>query len=226
MCSTAVPSIFSWKKDSPKKRKPPKSWHASANLDNEELETQESNSFDNAFRVVEVKTEVDDHIENYKATKQEAKISELKERMEKLEKKLKEFREAEKDKMKALDIKLRDAQKVVIDLTTRCKEYEKKTFCLNKFKDSKSMAFYTGFPSVELFDAVYDFCDPGEDGENIRYWHSSSTNQNTTVVREPSESVPKPGRHSLLHTKEELFITLCRLRQGFGEEHLAHLYGV
>ena len=88
------------------------------------------------------------------------------------------------------------------------------------------MAFYTGFPSVELFDAVCDFCDPGEDGENIRYWHSSSTNQNTTVVCEPIESVPKPGRRRLLHPKEELFITLCRLRQGFGEEHLAHLYGV
>ena len=233
LCSTAVPYIFSWKKDSPKKRKPPKSRHTGANIDNEELETQESNSFDNAFRAIEVETEVetevDDHIENDRTTKQEENILELKERMENLEKKLKEFREAleaEKDKTKALDIKLRDAQKVVIDLTTRCQEYEKKTFCSNKFKDSKSMAFYTGFPSVELFDAVYDFCDPGEDGENIRYWHSSSTNQNTTVVCEPIESVPKPGRRRLLHPKEELFITLCRLRQGFGEEHLAHLYGV
>ena len=48
--------------------------------------------------------------------------------MEKLEKKPKEFREAleaEKDKTKTLDIKIRDAQKVVIDLTTRCQEYEK-----------------------------------------------------------------------------------------------------
>ena len=51
-------------------------------------------------------------------------------------------------------------------------------------------------------------------------------NQNTTVVCEPIESVPKPGRRRLLHPKEELFITLCRSRQGFGEEHLAHLYGV
>ena len=46
------------------------------------------------------------------------------------------------------------------------------------------MAFYTGSTSGEVFDALYDFCDPGEDGENIRYWHSSSTNQDTTVVSE------------------------------------------
>ena len=44
------------------------------------------------------------------------------------------------------------------------------------------MAFYTGFPSVELFDAVYDFCDPGEDGENIRYWHSSSKSKHNSCV--------------------------------------------
>ena len=36
----------------------------------------------------------------------------------------------------------------------------------------------------------------------------------------------KQGRPRTLPPKEELFITLCRLRQGFGEEHLAHLYGV
>ena len=77
LCFMAVPSIFSWKKDSPKKRKTQKSRHTGANLDNEELETQESNSFDNACRVIEVETEVDDHIENDRTTKQEENISEL-----------------------------------------------------------------------------------------------------------------------------------------------------
>ena len=40
------------------------------------------------------------------------------------------------------------------------------------------------------------FCDSGEDGENIRYWHSSSTGQDTTVRSkndEYLESFPKPG---------------------------------
>ena len=118
LCSPAVASIFSWKKDSPKKRKPPKSRRTGANLDNEELETHESNSFDNAFQVIEVETEVNDHIENDRTTKQEENILELKERMEKFEKKVKEFRKAlevEKNKTKAVDIKLRDAQVVSSD---------------------------------------------------------------------------------------------------------------
>ena len=105
------------------------------------------------------------HIENDRTTKQEENILELKKRMEKLEKKLEEFREAleaEKDKTKALDIKLRDAQKVVIDLTPRCQEYEDKTFCSNKFKDHGGHArakkyrppTFTFFLAVESKDWV------------------------------------------------------------------------
>ena len=116
------------------------------------------------------------------------------------------------------------------NLTTRCENFKKKSFSLNRFKNDKSMGFYTGFTDGEIFDALYNFCDSGEDGENIRYWHSSSTDHDTTVLSENDdeylESFPKPGRPRLLHPKEELFITLCRLRQGFPEEHLAYLYGV
>ena len=116
-----------------------------------------------------------------------------------------------------------------VNLTTRCGNFEKKSFSLNRFKNDKSMGFYTEFTNGEIFDALYYFFDSGEDGENVRYWHSSSTDQDTTVLSENDEyleSFPKPYRPRLPHPKEELFITLCRLRQGFPEEHLAHLYGV
>ena len=43
---------------------------------------------------------------------------------------------------------------------------------------------------------------------------------------ETIELTPKQGRPRLLHPKEELFIVLCRLRQGFPEENLSHLYGI
>ena len=59
------------------------------------------------------------------------------------------------------------------------------------------MGFYTGFANGEIFDALYNFCDPGENGENIRYWHSSSTDQDRTVLSESDEdleSFPKAGR--------------------------------
>ncbi|KAK2556137.1 hypothetical protein P5673_021707 [Acropora cervicornis] len=81
----------------------------------------------------------------------------------------------------------------------------------------------TGFPTVGVFNALLDYCDPGTDDENTRYWHSSSTSQDTTVL---DESSPKAGRPRVLHPREELFIPLCRLRQGFAEDHPAYLYGI
>ena len=35
-----------------------------------------------------------------------------------------------------------------------------------------------------------------------------------------------PGKRRSLKPKEELFLTLCRLRQGFAEEHIANMYGI
>ena len=37
---------------------------------------------------------------------------------------------------------------------------------------------------------------------------------------------PKQGKPKLLKPKEEFFLTLFRLRQGFKEDHLGHLYGI
>ena len=135
--------------------------------------------------------------------------------------------EKQKEKTNALVIKLNEVKQQLVNLTSRYNHLEKKSFSLDRF--SKSMWFYTGFANEEIFDALYNLCDPGENGENIRYWHSSSTGQDRTVISENdeyTETFPKPGRPRLLHPKEELFITLCRLRQGFAEEHLAHLYGI
>ena len=56
----------------------------------------------------------------------------------------------------------------LVNLTTRCGNFEKKSFSLNRFKNDKSMGFYTGFADGEIFDALYNFFDSGEDGENIR----------------------------------------------------------
>ena len=55
----------------------------------------------------------------------------------------------------------------LVNLTTRCDNFEKKSFSLNRFKNDKSMGFYTGFADGEIFHALYNFCDSGEHGENI-----------------------------------------------------------
>ena len=127
---------------------------------------------------------------------QDESMSELKQEIEELKNKLQEA----KEKANALVIQLNEMKQQLVNLTTRCGNFEKKSFSLNRFKNDKSMEFYTGFAEGEIFDALYNFCDSGEDGENIRYWHSSSTDQDTTVLSENDEyleSFPKPGRPRL-----------------------------
>ncbi|XP_022783278.1 uncharacterized protein LOC111324060 [Stylophora pistillata] len=42
---------------------------------------------------------------------------------------------------------------------------------------SSSISFYTRFPDFEVFKKVFDFLDPGEYGQNIRYWTSLNTEE-------------------------------------------------
>ena len=75
-----------------------------------------------------------------------------------------------------------------------------------------------------MFASVFEFLDPGNKGENISYWHSDDSA--TVNNQRCDEDAPKQRRPRQLNPKEEFFLTLCRLRQGFKEEHLSHLYGI
>ena len=96
---------------------------------------------------------------------QDESMSELEQEIEELKNKLQE----EKEKTNALVIQLNEMKLQLVNLTTRCGNFEKKSFSLNRFKNDKFMGFYTGFADGEIFDALYNFFDSGEDGENIRY---------------------------------------------------------
>ena len=233
----AVPSIFVWKKSSPKKRKPPHPRETSKEFakrpkkkGNKELKTKTElktakdrklncNTPSASSREISEKIQVE--------TVTNESLSKLKEINEKLKEELQETSnalDAKTQKMKALENELNETKEQLRILTTRCQDYANKSFSFNQLKQSdKLINFYTGFPTVGVFNALFDYCDPGKDGENIRYWHSSATSQDITVL---DESPPKVGRPRVLHPREELFITLCRLRQGFPEDHLAYLYGI
>ena len=99
---------------------------------------------------------------------------------------------------------------------------------MDRFESDKDVTFYTGFPTRIVFESVFEFLDPGNKGENINYWHSDAS---TTVNNQRcDEDAPKQGRPRQLNPKE-FFLTLgktflFRLRQGFKEEHLSHVYGI
>ena len=75
----------------------------------------------------------------------------------------------ERENCCTLTNQLCDAQRQVEELTSRLENCEKRLFSFSRFTSSKSISFYTGFDRVEVFNALYEFLDHGEQSENIRY---------------------------------------------------------
>lgn len=82
------------------------------------------------------------------------------------------------------------------------------------------------------FNAVYEYLNTGTNGENIRYCSSKERSvpkrfydENENETEEPEECTHK-GRKRSLEAREEFFLVLCRLRRGFAEKHLAHLFHI
>ena len=106
---------------------------------------------------------------------------------------------------------------------------QKQTFTVDRFRgDDSSIKFYTGFPNWDTFDAVFKYLNPGNEGQNISYWVSKlNLNVSAAVYEgESEELIRKRGRSRSLRPIDEFFAVMCRLRQGFAEEHLAHLFQV
>ena len=74
--------------------------------------------------------------------------------------------------------------------------------------------------------AIYEYLDLGERGENISYWWSTTDITSDYSENQTDEAFTKKGRARSLKPLDEFFMVMCRLRQGFHEGHLAHLYNV
>ena len=96
-----------------------------------------------------------------------------------------------------------------------------------KYKDS-SASFYSGFPDWQNFMVVYTYLDPGEKGEIMSYWHSTNPGvfSDYTLENKVDEYLTKKGRARSLRPQDEFLMGMCRLREGFHEDHLAHLCNV
>ena len=92
----------------------------------------------------------------------------------------------------------------------------------NMKTEDSLLTFYTGFPNVQMMMALYKYLDPGVNGKNVTYCLSGQEDSQKAAV---CNSV-KQGRPRTLSPLEEFFLTMCRLRQGFAEVHLAHLFKV
>lgn len=85
-------------------------------------------------------------------------------------------------------------------------------FNIERFRNNDSaINFYTGFPNWNTFMAVFKFLDPGDSGENIRYWLSSNANVSADYYEKTGEPESKRGRSRTLRPIDEFFLVLCRL---------------
>lgn len=220
-----VPTRFSWSVPSPRKRKAPPERHplpqkklfatTSASSDHTELHvvsetdiTAESLSKSTAT-ASNRNTEPNDTCSELNAPK---KIEELEEEVLKLRQENTELKK-----------KLDEVEKQNEAISARL-------FSLERFTSDADINFYTGLPNYATFLALFNFLNPGENGENIR---PRSTLKDVPedfydVDSDDEENISpaKKGRPRKLKPVEEFFIVLCRLRRGFSERHLAHLYGV
>ncbi len=233
LITTAVPSVFFWKEGSPVKRKSPKKRspvkrknvaRASETTTANAVNANTSSTCDRVTAVAE--SESADLLASANVNEQlaEEQIS-----VEELQGIIRDkSMEIERQKKEIIEIttSLANLKLEQEELTCRNAALQARVFSVQRFLQSdKDMNFYTGFPDRSVFEAVFEYLEPGKEGENINYWHSVEdstvhTNQNC------EEHIPKQGRPRLLDPKEEFFLTICRLRQGFKEEHLSHLYNI
>ena len=104
---------------------------------------------------------------------------------------------------------------------------QNQVFTIERFQSSDaSIHFYTGFPNWKVFMSVFRYLNPGDMGENITYCLSSRKNVSASVYEEVAANGSKKGRSRSLRPIDEYFHVMCRLRQGFPEEHLSHLFDI
>lgn len=129
--------------------------------------------------------------------------------------------ERQEQRIRKLEQQLIDLQAQVEDLQRRNEQLQSKLFSVDLFKENNSaINFYTGFPNWDTFMVVFRYLNPGSSGENITYWLSSK--------QTPSSDTPesKRGRNRTHRPLDEYFLVMYRLRQGFREDHLSHLFHI
>ncbi|KXJ08998.1 THAP domain-containing protein 3 [Exaiptasia diaphana] len=217
----AVPSVFPWKQGSPPRRKSPRK---RIPIEDKTKKNASNNAATTANEDYADRDEVPTQIE-------ESEVCSVN-NSEPIQETFDNYEELKKENNRLLH-ELSRAIEVQEELRAKIEMLEQQTLDLksklftadNLTKSDKDVAFYTGFPTVHVFQSVYEFLDPGEQGEHLIYWHSTpdTTNENAS---EYNAEAPKQGRPRQLSTKDEYFMVLCRLRQGFREHHLSHLFNV
>ena len=239
----AVPSVFEWKRSSPRKRPPPTPRGNSASIQNKKQNkrkagsartsldmsavagpSSESLSIDATGSVNEFSLESNSEAESSETVTTDNQLSydDLRKKLAKMEQLLEESR----TKNAKLEAEVEKVRTHAFKISEKCANLEKRIFTVDNFTSDEDITFYTGFPSYDVFMATYNYLNPGQNGENIRFWSSVSNDVDPEYYEREPELGVGPGRPRTLNAKEEFFLVMCRLRQGFPERHLGHLFDI
>ncbi|XP_067050019.1 uncharacterized protein [Acropora muricata] len=223
-----VPSKFDWSGPSPKKRKAPTERQPlpakkklltedNVSVNNEVQETIEMSASEPSTSFEE---------DTCKTPGLERQIAEQRTKIGELEEKLKQA-ESEINNLRHENTELNEK---LAECERQQKEMSSRLFCVDCFTTDGDISFYTGLSSYATFMAIFEYLNPGDNCSNIRP-RGSVTDvpedfYNSDFDDEENVQASKKGRRRKLKPLDEFFIVLCRLRRGFSEKHLAHLYGV
>ncbi|KAK2548746.1 hypothetical protein P5673_030995, partial [Acropora cervicornis] len=220
LAKDAIPSKFAWR-TSPRKRLPP--FNRTSELIPEKRKpsttategrlTCTADAVSNELHIAESQESLKVHLlqSQQEIARLNEEVSNLKTRLATVEAELMKSKE---------EIKRRSEENSTL------KSYR---FCINNLSENDSISFYTGFPNIETFQATLSYLNPGESGENIRYWRSVEIKVDENFYEENNKKknyYNKPGRRRTLKAVEEFFLVMCRLRQGFHKKHLSFLFGI
>ncbi|CAN7992682.1 unnamed protein product, partial [Ixodes hexagonus] len=227
---TAVPSVFSFRKQS-KVRKPPKQralplLGTTVKPPGQVPPTQEPT--DNDDDIVEQDAGTSSSIDVEGATESPlepngrdsscADLERLATSVKEQEKEISNLRNecsSLREQLGSAKATVRELQAEQESLASRLAEEKERTstFAIERFKDSdEDIMFYCGLPGYEHFVTLLQFLDPGDNGCNVLRAEGDGATQSGR------------GRKRKLSSENELFLVLVRLRLGLFEADLAHRF--
>ena len=122
-----------------------------------------------------------------------------------------------KNTIKKLERELRAAQ-------TKLVVKEKKPFNMKQLRTDKAIKLYTGIPSVSAFDALFEEIKTSV--PKLNYWRGPSLPSTGHLRRKFFTTPKKFGPQRSLTSREEMVITLMKLKLGLTNDDLAFRFGI
>ena len=168
--ASAVPSIFAWKKTSPRKRPPPTERpYQQQRKDGKSVPEKECFSVSSEPEMLLGKTPeaVNDILET--GTNETITLGAVSTSLFEMSSSEKDRNEILKQ-IRLLEKKCADLEKAVSELEDKNQALQSNVFSLGQFTSDEAMLFYTGFPNYKVFLTSFENLHPGDNGENVRYW--------------------------------------------------------